>query len=159
LSTIFDALTLADVGKITRLVEMLHRSKIQFVRLEANGLEISISKGVADGGVESRDQEGQLPHSVVLSSHVGVFRSGAPTLEQVMPLGALVDTASVLGFIQTLDEINAVYAGVIGKVSEALVKDGDFVEFGQPLYRILPAMHPSAKLHVKDDGSGRTEVC
>jgi acetyl-CoA carboxylase biotin carboxyl carrier protein len=138
LSTIFDALTLADVGKITRLVEMLHRSKIQFVRLEANGLEISISKGVADGGVESRDQEGQ-PHSVVLSSHVGVFRSGVPTLEQVMPLGALVDTASVLGFIQTLDEINAVYAGVIGKVSEALVKDGDFVEFGQPLYRILPS--------------------
>ncbi len=56
-----------------------------------------------------------------------------------MPLGALVDTASVLGFIQTLDEINAVYAGVIGKVSEALVKDGDFVEFGQPLYRILPS--------------------
>ena len=44
LSTIFDALTLADVGKINRLVEMLHRSKIQFVRPEASGLEISISK-------------------------------------------------------------------------------------------------------------------
>jgi acetyl-CoA carboxylase biotin carboxyl carrier protein len=157
LATIPYILTHADVEKTTQLVEILHRSKLQFVRLEAKGVEISISKGDSGtaNGVEIGDQNGKPSHSIVLSSHVGVFRSGAS--QQKVSLDSQVEVASVLGFIQTLDESNTVYAGIVGRVSEIFVKDGDFIEFGQPLYTIRPsqksAVQPTSRLRVKDKSS------
>ena len=75
------------------------------------------------------------PGLVIASPHVGVFRSAAA---KGLEVGSLVDASSILGSIQTLDEMNDVKAGVAGKIVEVRVRDGDFVEFGQPLYRILP---------------------
>jgi len=47
--------------------------------------------------------------------------------------------STAVGSIQTLDEATAVSAGVSGLILDALVNDGEFVEYGQPLYRILAA--------------------
>jgi len=115
-------LTHADVEKIIRLVETLHRSNLRFLRLEADGLEITVAKGNASSPAAG------VP---IVSPHVGVFRSTD------LRVGAMVDASSILGTIHTLDETNAVRAGVSGKIMEGCVRDGDFVEFGQPLYRIL----------------------
>ena len=114
----------ADVEKIIRLVETLHGSKLQFLRIEVDGLEITVAKG------DASSPSAGVP---IGSPHVGVFRS------RDLQVGAIVAASSVLGTIHTLDETNAVRAGVAGKLTEHCVRDGDFVEFGQPLYRILPA--------------------
>ena len=124
MTPIANALTHADVGKIIRLVEALHQSGLQFVRIEADGLEITVAKGGPPLGVP------------IVSPHVGVFRSDAAKKVRV---GSLVDASSTLGSIQTLDEMNSVKAGMSGRIVEDYVRDGDFVEFGQPLYRIIPS--------------------
>ena len=139
MTSIVDTLSYADVGKIMRLVETLHDSGLQFVRIEADGVEITVAKGGAAqaGAPVAPTVAGSPPSGVVIASpHVGVFRS-APA--KGLEVGSPVDATSILGSIQTLDEMNDVKAGVSGEIVEARVRDGDFVEFGQPLFRIVPA--------------------
>jgi acetyl-CoA carboxylase biotin carboxyl carrier protein len=141
-TSIVDALTHLDVAKIVRLVETLHQSTVQFIRIEADGVEITVTKGgttKADTRVAPSDASNPPPGVPVVSPHVGVFRSDAAGGVRV---GSRVDASSVLGSIQTLDETNPVKAGISGDIIEACVREGDFVEFGQPLYRILPASGP-----------------
>lgn len=127
MTSIVNTLTHADVEEIIRLVQILHASNLQFVRIEADGLDVTVAKG----GATKADVRGVL----IASPHVGVFRSEAA---KDLRVGSLVDASSTLGSIQTLDEKNSVKAGMSGKIVEDCVRDGDFVEFGQPLYRILP---------------------
>ena len=117
-------LTHADVEKILRLVELLHGSNLQFIRLEADGLEITISRGDA-----------AAPGVAIPSPGVGVFRADAA---QGLGVGSLVEAATALGCVQTLDEMNCVTAGMHGRIVEHCARGGAFVEFGQPLYRVLP---------------------
>jgi acetyl-CoA carboxylase biotin carboxyl carrier protein len=126
-------LTHTDVEKIMRLVEILHRSNLQFVRIEAEGLEITIAKGGAsEPEIRITASAASADGVTIPSPGVGVFRADG------MRVGSLVDAATALGTIQTLDERSTVVAGMTGKVIESCVGDGEFVEFGQPLYRILP---------------------
>jgi len=129
LRSIAEKLSQLDVSKIMRLVETLQGSKVQYVRIEADGVDIIISR---PDGATLQTSNGSI---VVSSPAVGVFRL-APASD--VPIGARVEATAMLGSIDTLDEINAVSPGVAGWVAEARVKDGDFVEFGQALYRIVP---------------------
>jgi acetyl-CoA carboxylase biotin carboxyl carrier protein len=123
-------LTHADVEKIMRLVEILHRSRLEFIRIEAEAMEITIAKG--DARPEVRIASFPASALTIPAPNVGVFRADG------VRVGSLVEEATALGTIQTLDEMNTVTAGLAGKIIEGCVRDGDFVEFGQPLYRILP---------------------
>ena len=75
---------------------------------------------------------------VVVSSHVGIFHSEISEHQQLLEVGSFVKAGSTLGFIHTLDERNIVKATVSGKVIEICQGDGEFVEFGQLLFRLLP---------------------
>ena len=116
-----------------RLVEVLHRSNLQFIRIEAEGMEITIAKGgAAKPEVSIVSSVAAAPGIPIPAPGVGVFRADG------VRVGALIDAATALGTIQTLDETSTVTAGMAGKIIEGCVRDGEFVEFGQPLYRILP---------------------
>ena len=164
MAPIADTLTHADVEKIMRLVETLHRSKLQFVRIEAEGLEISISKDgsatayVAAPLFASKCEDPEPPPGLSIPSpSVGVFRSPPPKTGQVLHVGSVIDATSVLGYIQILDDMNAVTAGVAGKIVEACVRDGDFVEFGQPLCRVIPVTGSAGLLPASHQGIGIDE--
>lgn len=130
--SIVQQLTHADVEKVMRLVEILHRSNLEFIRIEAEGMEITIAKGDAKPEVRIASSHASAPGVPITAPSVGVFRADR------VRMGSLVEEATALGTIQTLDETNTVTAGMAGKIVEDCVRDGDFVEFGQPLYRILP---------------------
>ena len=115
-----------------RLVEILHQSNLQFIRIEAEGMEITIAKGGAKPEVRIVSSHASAPGVPIPAPSVGVFRADG------VRVGSLVEEATALGTIQTLDESNTVTAGLAGKIIEGCVRDGDFVEYGQPLYRILP---------------------
>lgn len=120
------------------LVEALHRSGLSLLRIEAQGLRIDIGKDgatIADSATATPGAQPAAADGVTIPSpHVGIFRA-APNSAQP---GSTVEQASTLGSIETLDDVTAVTASVAGTVAERLVRDGDFVEYGQPLYRILP---------------------
>jgi biotin carboxyl carrier protein len=121
-----------------RLVEALHCSKLQLIRIEAPGLQINISKtGVAEEAVSGHTQAPAATSVMVRSPQVGVFRSATAILP-----GTQVDSASMLGSVETLDLSTPVQARIAGTMAEQLEPDGAFVEYGQSIYRIFPTAAP-----------------
>ncbi len=86
--------------------------------------------------LEAARAEGLVP---VPAPMVGTFYAqsepGAPPYVQV---GAPVGPESTLGLIEVMKVFNAVHPGVSGTVAEILVKNAEFVEFGQTLFLVRP---------------------
>lgn len=75
--------------------------------------------------------------NVVTSPIVGTFYSAsAPGKPPYVKVGDTVSTGDVLFIIESMKLMNEVTSEFSGKVAEILVKDGQPVEFGQPIMRI-----------------------
>ncbi len=75
----------------------------------------------------------------VLSPFVGIFyASPAPTAAKYVEVGARVKKGDVLCIIEAMKITNEIEAEFPGKVLACLVKDGQPVQYGQPLYQIEP---------------------
>jgi acetyl-CoA carboxylase biotin carboxyl carrier protein len=68
---------------------------------------------------------------------VGTFyRSLAVTAPPLVEAGRRVKKEDVVCIIEAMKVMNEVTADVEGEIVEVLVKDGQPVEFGQPLFRV-----------------------
>ena len=70
----------------------------------------------------------------VKSSAVGLYRAPAAPLE----IGALVSRKTDLGAVEAMKVPTEVHSSQNGKIVEILVKDGQGVEWGQPLILLEP---------------------
>jgi acetyl-CoA carboxylase biotin carboxyl carrier protein len=66
------------------------------------------------------------------------YCASRPDLPPYVQVGSVVDTESTVGLIEAMKVFTGVSAGVNGTVVEILVENGDFVEYGQPLFRVKP---------------------
>ena len=74
---------------------------------------------------------------VVNSPLVGTFyRASSPEADPFAQEGDRVDEDTVLCIVEAMKVMNEIRAGVSGIVREILVKNGEPVEFGQPLFRL-----------------------
>lgn len=133
MTSALETLTHADVEKIMRLVELLHRSGLQFVEIESDGVALRISKD----GAAIANTPAKSVAAPISSPSVGIFRSSEND-EKIAQVGSLIELGTVLGSVHTLDDISPIHAHTSGSILEVCVADGQFVEFGQPLYRIIP---------------------
>lgn len=84
---------------------------------------------------ESEPQENNLYK--ITAPMVGTFYLAAnPEAEPFVKLGQEVHANSVVGIVEVMKLFNEVEAGVEGLIVEILVKDGEFVEYGQPLFLV-----------------------
>ena len=68
---------------------------------------------------------------------VGTFYiKPSPTAECYVEVGKEVQKGDVLCIIEAMKLMNEIESEYTGKVVEILVKDGDMVEYGTPLFRI-----------------------
>ena len=68
---------------------------------------------------------------------VGVFYSAPnPDSKPFISVGQTVNKGDVVCIIEAMKIMNEITADESGKVTEVLVKNGDVVEYGQPLFRI-----------------------
>ena len=75
----------------------------------------------------------------VLSPFVGTFyASPSPTASKYVEVGARVKKGDVLCIIEAMKIMNEIEAEFPGKVVSVLVKDGQPVQYGQPLFQIEP---------------------
>ena len=84
-------------------------------------------------------QPAPLPANVreVTSPMVGTFyRASSPEAEPFVKEGDHVELDTVLCIIEAMKVMNEIPAGVSGLVREILRKNGESVEFGQPLFLI-----------------------
>ena len=62
-----------------------------------------------------------------------------PDLPPYVQIGSTVEPETTVGLIEAMKVFTGVSAGVHGSVVEILVTNGEFVEFGQPLFRLAPS--------------------
>lgn len=75
----------------------------------------------------------------VPSPFVGTFYSSpSPTAPKYVDVGARVKKGDVLCIIEAMKIMNEIEAEFPGKVVAVLVKDGQPVQYGQPLFQIEP---------------------
>jgi oxaloacetate decarboxylase alpha subunit len=128
-----------DAKRIIDLVRELEQVDFQFLQLELGELKLTLGRreqieqrtegaGPAEGGVE------------IAAPIVGRFYAQPePGAAPFVRIGSEVDESTTVGIIEVMKVFNAVSAGVRGVISEVCVRDGDFVEYGQRLFRVMPA--------------------
>jgi len=81
------------------------------------------------------------PKTIVIESPmVGTFySSSSPDSPPFVSVGTVVQPATTLCIIEAMKVFTDIPAGVSGTIAEVLVKNGQSVEFGQPMYRVVPA--------------------
>jgi acetyl-CoA carboxylase biotin carboxyl carrier protein len=81
------------------------------------------------------------PKTIVIESPmVGTYyASTAPDAPPFVSVGSVVQPDSTLCIIEAMKVFTDIPAGVSGTIAEILVKNGQPVEFGQPLFRVIPA--------------------
>jgi len=77
---------------------------------------------------------------VIESPMVGTFyASSSPDSPPFVTVGASVQPGTTVGVFEAMKVFTEIPAGVAGTITEVLVKNGQPVEFGQPLFRVRPA--------------------
>jgi acetyl-CoA carboxylase biotin carboxyl carrier protein len=70
---------------------------------------------------------------------LGTFYSASrPDLPPYVQVGSAVEPETTVGLVEAMKVFTGVSADVYGTVVECLVENGDFVEYGQPLFRVKP---------------------
>lgn len=89
----------------------------------------------------ARPESAAEPHGVVIKSPmVGTYySSSSPESPPFVTVGSVVQADSTVCIIEAMKVFTDIPAGVSGTVSEVLVKNGQSVEFDQPLFRVIPA--------------------
>ena len=64
------------------------------------------------------------------------YQSQAPDKPPFVKVGDTIAKGDVVCIIEAMKFMNEVVSEVSGKIIEVLVEDGEFVEFGQPLFRV-----------------------
>lgn len=99
--------------------------------------------GIQPGSGQSAPGTGPSPagsigaEKVVKSPLVGTFyESSSPEAESFVKVGDTVKKGQVLGLIEAMKLMNEIESEYDGVVEAVLVKNEEFVEYGQPLFRI-----------------------
>lgn len=96
----------------------------------ASGSASSAAPAAADSGT---------PGLLVKSPMVGTFYSKAsPDAPPFTSVGTKVTDSTVVCLVEAMKVFNEIKAGCKGTIVEMLVKDGDAVEYNQPLFRVKP---------------------
>jgi acetyl-CoA carboxylase biotin carboxyl carrier protein len=67
------------------------------------------------------------------------YRAPKPGAPPFVEVGAMVEEETIICIIEVMKLMNTVRAGVRGRVSEILARDGALVEYGEALLRVSPS--------------------
>jgi acetyl-CoA carboxylase biotin carboxyl carrier protein len=77
---------------------------------------------------------------VIKSPMVGTFyASSAPDAPPFVSPGSRVHSETIVCIIEAMKVFTDIPAGVSGTITEVLVKNGQAVEYSQPLFQVIPA--------------------
>lgn len=143
-------------GAVARLVADLEAANVSYVKLtiESAGVTFELRRGAADTGGEVEAvtaeppavSEGEAPGTRIVAPMLGVFyRRPAPEQPLYAEVGQAVTAGQTIGLIEVMKTYHEVTAVRDGVLAEFLVEDGQFVEYGQVIARLVPA-EPSSGL-------------
>lgn len=142
-----------EYEKIKQLIEEMGNSKLTEVDIEfPDGTKISMKKDnvkerviqeiqdttvIKNSDNINKETKKEEKGNIVKSPMVGTFYlKSSPTAEPYVEIGKEVKKGDVLCIVEAMKLMNEIESEYTGKVTEILVKDGETVEYGTPLFRI-----------------------
>ncbi|MQR88783.1 acetyl-CoA carboxylase biotin carboxyl carrier protein [Bacillus megaterium] len=148
-----------NVRELQEVVSLMNESGIQKLHIEHEGTKVVIDKAgipledtavtemktdeVKAAATEQAPQDSMSVNAAdnnekqILSPMVGTFYAKPEAdADPFVQVGQTVERKDVVCVIEAMKLFNEVDAGIEGEVLEILVKDGDVVEFGQPLFTV-----------------------
>lgn len=145
-----------EYEKIKQLMEDMGNSKLTAIDIDfPDGTKISMKKEakqetivvnqtelkpVESSNINKKETvkvEEQEEGNIVKSPMVGTFYlKPSPTSEPYVEIGKEVKQGETLCIIEAMKLMNEIESEFSGKIIEILVKDGETVEYGTPLFRI-----------------------
>ena len=142
-----------DYDKIKELIEWMGKSELTSLDIEfPDGVKINMKKDsvkaphppkperrIEEHIVPSapEEKEAEEEGNIVKAPMVGTFYlKPSPTSEPYVTVGQNVKKGDTLCIIEAMKLMNEIESEFTGKIVEILVKDGEAVEYGKPLFRI-----------------------
>ena len=146
-----------DIRKVKKLMELLEESGMAEIEIKEGEESVKISRYGASSApsltpVQSFvpqqpvstpapvatspvvTAENQTSDQSIVSPMVGTFYSApSPTAKPFVTIGQKINQGDTVGIIEAMKIMNQIEADQSGTVTEILIKDGEAVEFGQPL--------------------------
>ena len=148
-----------DIRKVKKLIEMLEESSLSEIEIREGEEAIRISRGTS-GGTQVVHMASAPMHAAppaapaapaaatpapavlpaghaVISPMVGTFyRAASPEAKSFVDVGSQVNVGDTLCIIEAMKMMNQIECDRSGRVTAIMAKNGDPVEFGQPLFVI-----------------------
>ena len=137
-----------NLAEIQALIKTLDNSSIEKFEYECDEYRLSLKKGSSAVAVKKTQAEPVVEEDVadeaeekelieITAPMVGTFYSAAePGAEPFVKVGSKIDADSVICILEAMKLFTEVEADVSGEIVEILAKDGDLVEYGQPLFSV-----------------------
>lgn len=141
-------LSLEEIKELVRILETSSLNKMELayedgkVLLEKGGAPVAVAvpqpvmSAVQPAAPAEAPQPGE--HVVEITAPiVGTFYSAPdPKAPPFVKVGSAVTPNTVVCVLEAMKLFTEVEAMVEGEITEVLAKDGEFVEFGQPLFKV-----------------------
>jgi len=147
-----------DLRKIKTLLQLMNENGLAEMELEEEGIKIKFSKYSSHSGVtttvspiaqnvlptaapqpsSSDDALAEDEGETITSPMPGTFYTApSPELPPYVKVGDTIDEESVVCIIEAMKVMNEIKGEISGKIVEIFVNNGDPVEYGQPLFRVV----------------------
>ena len=146
-----------DLKRVKQLVELMTANDLTDIEIKQGDLQITLRRGsqsvVASGlPIPSLAAPQTLPAAamptvpeepanttVIKSPMVGTFYSASsPDAPPFVKVGDTVTPEKTVCLVEAMKVYNEIQAECTGKIVAVLVKNGETVEFGKPLFRVAP---------------------
>lgn len=134
-----------DIRKIKKLIDLMIESDLQAIEVKEGDQSIALTRRnpvVAAAVPAMPAPAAEVPAAksprgaVETSPMVGVFYSApSPGEATFVKVGQTVSAGDALGIIEAMKIMNPIEATQSGVIEEILVKNGEVIQFGQPLFR------------------------
>ena len=136
-----------DIRKIKKLIDLMIESDLQAIEVKEGDQSISLTRptpvyaaaplAAAPSASAPAAPAAKRPRGAVETSPmVGVFYSApSPGEGPFVNVGQTVSAGETLGIIEAMKIMNPIEATKSGVIEEILVKNGEVIQFGQPLFR------------------------
>ena len=144
-----------NLKEVKQLIDLMNENNLGELEIERDGLKIRLKKegekikkeeivttvSPAKPFESTEIKEGQLQKKEgffeIRSPMVGTFyRASSPNAEAFVEPGQEIEEDQVICIIEAMKLMNEIKSEVKGEVVEILVKNGEAVEFDQPLFKI-----------------------
>ena len=136
-----------NLAEIQALIKTLDNSSIEKFEYECDEYRLSLKKGSSTVAVKKAQAEPTVEEEAadadekelieITAPMVGTFYSATePGAEPFVKVGSKIDADSVICILEAMKLFTEVEADVSGEIVEILAKDGDLVEYGQPLFSV-----------------------